>query len=251
MENTQLKSKQVLYVGSPELCTNYRWEKKSELLNPKIGFVCIDDIISARESGIEIMTCNNAPVCEGAVLVNHPFKNNTYMDVMLAEDELFRQKLDVIGTIARHLGVMSFTAKAKFENIRKYEFEANGNVKLGRYVNLDAEHKHQEEEKYAMQYSREERFPGKYDMENYKEAQRLVNQYQLSELKYLLEQRNPNFSNSLRSQKIKTELSKELNDITECAFSLSILGGCVAIGGSLKETLSTQKKVMLETELIF
>jgi hypothetical protein len=88
-------------------------------------------------------------------------------------------------------------------------------------------------------------------MENYKEAQRLVNQYQLSELKYLLEQRNPNFSNSLRSQKIKTELSKELNDITECAFSLSILGGCVAIGGSLKETLSTQKKVMLETELIF
>lgn len=251
MENTQLKSKQVLYVGSPELCTNYRWEKKSELLNPKIGLVCVNDIISAKQSGIEIMTCNNAPIYEGLVLVNHPFKNNTYMDVMLAEDELFRQKLDAIGTIARHLGVTSFTAKAKFENIRKYEFEANGNVKLGSYVNLEASYRHQEEEKYAMQYSREEHFPGIYDMDNYKKAQKLVNQYQLSELKYLLEQRNPNFTNSLYSQKIRTELSKEMNDITECAFSLSILGGCIAIGGSLKETLSTQKKVILETELIF
>jgi hypothetical protein len=70
-------------------------------------------------------------------------------------------------------------------------------------------------------------------------------------LKYLLEQRNPNFTNSLYSQKIRTELSKEMNDITECAFSLSILNGCIAIGGNLKETLSTQKKVILETELIF
>lgn len=251
METYELNSKQVLYVGSPELCTNYLWEKKSEYLNPRIGVVSVESLSSEKDKGIEIITRNNAPIYEGLVLVNHPFKKNCFMDVTMAEDELFRQKLDAIVLVARHLGVKSFKAQAKFENSRHYEFEADGDVKVGKFVNLDATYKHQEEEKRAMQYSREENFTGGFDMKGYEEAKRLANQFNLSEINSIIELRNPNFSNRLGCRKETLELSKELNDITECAFSLNILAGVFKLGGSLKETISIQKKVSLMTELNF
>ena len=68
---------------------------------------------------------------------------------------------------------------------------------------------------------------------------------------YIVEQRNPEDGSKLSAQEVKVQLTKELNSLAECAFSLNILKGVFTLNANVKQTIATQKKVILETKLIF
>ena len=85
----------------------------------------------------------------------------------------------------------------------------------------------------------------------YEKAKQLIKQYKLNDLDYIVEQRNPEDSSKLSAQEVKVQLTKELNSLTECAFSLNILKGVFTLNANIKQTIATQKKVILETKLIF
>ena len=85
----------------------------------------------------------------------------------------------------------------------------------------------------------------------YEKAKQLIKQYKLDDIDYIVEQRNPEDSSVLSAQEVKVELTKELNCLTECAFSLNILKGVFTLNTNVKQTIATQKKVILETKLIF
>lgn len=248
MENYQLKD--VLYLAPEERVINYKWEEDHGKLSPNLAVVSITDIRDMQEHGVKFKT--NLSLCEGMTLVKHPYIANCYMDVNLAEDTLFKDKLNCIGRVAKLLGVKEFTAKAMFVEEKKREFDMQGNVSY-KVVNAEASYKKSEEEKYAKIYRRHETFSGEFTKKNYEEAKKLVDQYKLddSDLKYILEQRNPDSNNILGEQEVSIELSKELNCMTECAFSLNVLKGVFTLNASTKETISTQKKVTLETKLVF
>ena len=88
---------------------------------------------------------------------------------------------------------------------------------------------------------------------DYDKAKQLIKQYKLDDkdINYIVEQRNPEDSSKLSAREVKVELTRELNSLTECAFSLNILKGLFTLNADVKQTISTQKKIILETKLIF
>ena len=100
-------------------------------------------------------------------------------------------------------------------------------------------------------YSRKEIFSGEFTRQGYEDAKRLIKQYRLEELNYIVEQRNPDDGNTLMEQNIAVGLSEELNHLTECAFSLNVLKGVFTLNANVKQTISTQKEIIIETKLVF
>lgn len=246
MENNQLK--EILYIAPEERTINYKWEKNSNLLSPNLAVVTVDDIEHLKKEGWKIKS--QIPLTEGMVLAKHPYLDKCYMDINLAEDELLKDKFNCIGRVVKLLGVKQYKVKVVFIEQQQRELDVSGKVNY-KAIKSSAEYKKREEEKYAKTYSRSETYIGNFTEKSYEEAKQLIKIHDLDELKYLVDQRKPNDENHLNSFEETIELSKELNSLTECAFSLNVLGGVFSLDANLKQTISIQKKVVLETRLEF
>lgn len=247
MENNKLGAA-ILQVSTEERAVNYQWEKDADKLDKNISIVSMDDIKKMKDSGWTFKTA--MPLYEGMTLALHPFIHKCYIDITSAEDEIFKDKLDCLGKVSKLLGVKIFEAKAIFIEEKHRNLDASGNINY-KAVKLDTSYKKEEEEKYAKTYSRKESFSGEFTQIGYEKAKQLIKQYKLNDLDYIVEQRNPEDSSVLSAQEVKVELTKELNSLTECAFSLNILKGVFTLNANVKQTIATQKKVILETKLIF
>ena len=247
MENNKLEAA-ILQISTEERAVNYRWEKDANKLDKNISIVCMDAIQKMKDNGWTFKT--NMPLCEGMTLALHPFIHKCYIDITSAEDEIFKDKLDCLGKVSKLLGVKIFEAKAIFIEEKHRNLDASGNINY-KAVKLDASYRKEEEEKYAKTYSRKESFSGEFTQIGYEKAKQLIKQYKLNDLDYIVEQRNPEDGSKLSAQEVKVQLTKELNSLTECAFSLNILKGVFTLNANVKQTISTQKKNILETKLIF
>ena len=249
MENNKLGAG-ILQISTEERAVNYRWEKDANKLDKNISIVCMDAIQKMKDNGWTFKT--NMPLCEGMTLALHPFIHKCYIDITSAEDEIFKDKLDCLGKVSKLLGVKIFEAKAIFIEEKHRDLDASGNINY-KVVKVDASYRKEEEEKYAKTYSRKESFSGEFTQMDYDKAKQLIKQYKLDDkdINYIVEQRNPEDSSKLSAREVKVELTRELNSLTECAFSLNILKGLFTLNADVKQTISTQKKIILETKLIF
>lgn len=68
-------------------------------------------------------------------------------------------------------------------------------------------------------------------------------------IKNLFDQRNPQKQNKMTGRKIKIEMTCELNESLDVAFSLKAAG--FGMDGSYKEILETQRNVLFELEIEF
>ena len=249
MENNKLGAG-ILQISTEERAVNYRWEKDADKLDKNISIVCMDDIQNLVNDGWTFKT--KMPIREGMTLALHPFISKCYIDINIAEDELFKDKFNCLGRVVKLLGAKSFEAKAVLieANTRIIDATGSTNYKL---IKADASYKKSEEEKYAKTYSRKESFSGEFTQKGYDKAKQLIKQYKLydKDINYLVEQRNPEDSSVLSAQVVKVELTRELNSLTECAFSLNILKGVFTLNANVKQTISTQKEIIIETKLIF
>lgn len=247
MENNKLEAA-ILQVSTEERAINYQWEKNADKLDKNIKIVCMDKIQEMKDDGWSFKT--SMPLCEGMTLALHPFVNKCYIDINSAEDIIFKDKLDSLGKVSKLLGVKIFEAKAIFIEEQNCEFGVSGNIKY-KVVDVDASYRKKEEEKYAKTYSRKETFSGEFTQMGYEKAKQLIKQYRLEDLDYIVEQRNPEDGNKLSAQEVKIDLAGELNSLKDCAFSLNILKGVFGLNANVERTISTRKKVILETKLIF
>ena len=250
MENNKLGAA-ILQISTEERAVNYQWEKDADKLDKKISIVSMDDIKKMNDSGWTFKP--DIPfLCEGMTLALHPFIYKCYIDINSAEDEIFKDKLDCLGKVSKLLGVKLFEAKAIFIEEKHRDLDASGNINY-KVVKVDASYRKEEEEKYAKTYSRKESFSGEFTQKGYDKAKQLIKQYKLDDkdINYIVEQRNPEDSSVLSAREVKVELTRELNKLTECAFSLNILKGVFTLNANVKQTIATQKTVILETKLIF
>lgn len=250
MENNKLNAA-ILQISTEERATNYHWEKNADKLDKNIAVVCMDGIQKLVNDGWKFKT--KMPIHEGMTLALHPFISKCYIDINRAENELFKDKLNCMGKVARLLGVKSFEAKAVFIEAKTRTMDASGNIEYKNFK-AGAAYKKAEEENYAKIYSRKEKFSGEFTREGYENAKKLIKQFNLDnldDLDYIIEQRNPDDNNVLSDQEVKVDLSEELNSRTECAFSLNILKGVFNLNANVIQTISTQKNVILETKLVF
>lgn len=250
MENNKLET-DILQISTEERAVNYQWEKDADKLDKRISIVSMDDIKKMKDSGWSFEP-DISFLCEGMTLALHPFIDKRYIDINIAEDELFKDKFNSLGRVVKLLGAKSFEAKAVLieANTRIIDATGSTNYKL---IKADASYKKSEEEKYAKTYSRKESFSGEFTQMGYDKAKQLIKQYKLDDkdINYLVEQRNPEDSSVLSAQVVKVELTRELNSLTECAFSLNILKGVFTLNANVKQTISTQKEIIIETKLIF
>ena len=242
MENNKLGAG-ILQISTEERAVNYRWEKDADKLDKNISIVCMDDIQNLVNDGWTFKT--KMPIREGMTLALHPFISKCYIDINIAEDELFNDKFNCLGRVVKLLGAKSFEAKAVFLEAKTRIIDATGNINY-KLIKADASYKKSEEEKYAKTYSRKEIFLGEFTRQGYEKAKQLIKQYKLEDLNYIVEQRNPDDGNTFSEQNIAVDLSEELNRLTECAFSLNVLKGVFTLNANVKQTISTQKKSLLK-----
>lgn len=247
MENNKLGAG-ILQISTEERAVNYRWEKDADKLDKNISIVCMHDIQNLVNDGWTFKT--KMPIHEGMTLALHPFISKCYIDINIAEDELFKDKFNCLGRVVKLLGAKSFEAKAAFLEAKTRIIDATGNINY-KLIKADASYKKSEEEKYAKTYSRKEIFLGEFTRQGYENAKQLIKQYKLEDLNYIVEQRNPDDGNTFSEQNIAVDLSEELNSLTECAFSLNVLKGVFTLNTNVKQTISTQKKIIVETKIIF
>lgn len=241
----------VLCVTTPEKTVNYRWEEGSELLDGKdIAVVDMDEIKRLQAKGIQFENAG-AIITEGAVFGLHPYRANCYVNLVLPEEELLDAKVDLLAQFYKHLGVKSIHFEAEFSEEHKRELSADGGIKY-KVVELNAEYKKTQENKMNKRFSRKEEYVGEFSEESYRKAQSMYKQIEYNrQLEHLLKQRNPGDGNKILSQTIEVELTSELNDLTESAFSLTVLGGVFSLKGNFMEKVSTKKTIKLKTEIKF
>lgn len=242
----------IIHIVTEERAINYRWEQNANKLNQNLQIISIADMNTALTQGHYSFDLSGA-LSLGMVLAKHPFLPNRYIDINEAQDVIFEDKLNCMFEIARLLGVTSIEAKALFLEEKRMEISKDGELTY-KYVGTNVQISKEEKQTYAKRYERKEKFSGEFSAKSYQKACIKAQQYGLlgdSGIQYLLKQRNPDESNPILQQSVKIEMTKELNNLLECAMSLNILPNVFSLGGNTKELISSRKKVILESELFF
>ena len=242
----------IIHIVTEERSINYRWEQNANKLNQNLQIISIDDMNIALTQGQYSFDLSGTLSLD-MVLAKHPFLPNKYIDINEAQDVIFEDKLNCMFEIARLLGVTSIEAKALFLEEKRMEIAIDGGLTY-KYVGTNLEINETERQAYAKRYERKEKFSGEFSTESYRKACAKAQQYGLlidSGIQYLLKQRNPDEPNPILQQSVKIEMTKELNNLLECAMSLNILPNVFSLGGNTKELISSRKKVILESELFF
>lgn len=249
MDNNTFLDVQVVHVVPEEQAINYKWEHNANKLDSGLKIASCNDLRElARKGNIELPSY----IKEGSVLVKHPFLDNKLMTVEAAENEIIQDKVRCLFRIAKLLGAKS--AHSHIENVEeeKMELDVNGKVAY-KAVESNLDVKKTDEKKFSSICERTETFQGEFTDANYNKAIEEAKRYNLwnGDVKYLIEQRNPQESNSMQSQRISTEVASELNKLLECAFSLNVLKGVFSLGTSVSSSISKKYKLIVATDITF
>jgi hypothetical protein len=248
MENKELTG-QVLHIVSPERAINYKWEENADKLPSGLQIISIDDYNSLPDS-IKRNRFGNVNLND--VLILEPYTKR-YIAATQAEQESFNGKFDTLTKIARLLGATK--VECKFESLeeKKRELNANGEISC-RFVDVSVGYAEQHRKQYKSLYKKEKHYPGDYTLEGFKEAEKICKDTGLiydPSFKDLLDQRNPNYPNPMKKETYHIELSREINDSFEIAFHLNILKGVFSLSAGMSESISSFKRLVIETNLEF
>lgn len=236
----------VLMVTSPEKAINYKWYDNSDILQPEVQVIPQEDIKSLDDLfGGSVPSLNS-------VWIKHPFIPNQYIDINTAEDTLTRIKLDALVIIAKYLGVKEYTTLYATEEISERTYDTKVGVQY-KTIKADTQVKIDKNDKNSGKYYKHEEFSGSFSQKEYEKAVAKAKEIGLfndDTIRYLLEQRNPQDANIMKSQTVKIELTRELNESLDVAFALSACE-LFNLNVNYKQTLSTRKKITIETELVF
>lgn len=155
--------------------------------------------------------------------------------------------------IAQKLGARKIIGTAEFLEEQKLERTTDGSAKY-KAVTLDVEYRKQQQEKCQKKYKLIREFNGAFSAESYQEAIDLLKKYNLTfdpEVRDLVGLRNPSERNILGKQSVHMNLSREVNSSKEIAASLTVLGDDFSLGFSTKESISTLKSMIFDTEIDF
>jgi hypothetical protein len=247
MEDVKELSGEIIYVTTPERAINYKWEKNFNKLSPEIQVVSIEDI---QNIGRDVF--DNKRILLNTLLVKHPFIPNKYIEIDRTEEAITKSKLNCLGIILRYLGVSEYETTFALENNATVTIDANGNASY-KFVEGGLKTKKISTDNETRKYYRHEAFSGEFSIDNYEKAVDMAKKFGLygdEDIYYLLQNRNPQDLNLLKSQEVKIELTRELNSSLDVAFNLSV-SGIFKLNANYNETISKRKKITIETKLIF
>lgn len=257
MLNSSLEEfqKPVVRVDTDEKSIRYKWEDEASKLNQNIGIVSIDEYNQvAKSESSDLILPRNVEV--GSVLMRHPFCPNKYIPLEDAEMAIYKDKMFCMSSIALRLGLV-FDWNIELVEVCNREIKADGSIKIGPKIKMDSSFKSSEESKYKSLMSmyqnvRVNASSNVSPQEEYEEAWRLAHQYGLdsdTEVRSLLEGRNPSNRYIIDSRTVSLELSREINTMYDIACNLQVLRKIFSFSANLQDKVSKKKTLKLVMNL--
>lgn len=190
-------------------------------------------------------------------MVKHPFDKDTYIHLEDLEQTVYRSKALRMADIAQLLGCTRFSYDIKIDSIEIASVGQNGNISYAPYISGDAKYKHDQVEKYKAMLKIEDKNEINVEYQNltiddkilsYNKACELAHKYMLykdEDIKSLLNSRNPYNPYIKKSRTVCFELSREVNSLYSCAFSLEVLKGVFTIHGGFENQVSKKKTIFV------
>lgn len=251
---------QIIQIEQDERSRNYLWERNAVFLDQNIQIVSIDDYNKYISTGNQDLP---KVVKIGTVLVKHPFEENTYINLNELEQTVYKAKALHMADIAQLLGCTHFSYDVKIDSIEEAFIESNGKISYKPYTCDNAKYKNDQVEKYKAMLKIEDKNEVNDEYLNltledkilsYKKACDLAHKYKLDkdeDIKSLLDSRNPYFPYIKKSRIVSLELSREVNSLYSCAFSLEALKGVFTIQGNFENQVSKKKTIFITFSFYF
>lgn len=236
----------VVYIAeSPEVATNYKWDSHTSGLSK--GVV----VLEARQ--IRELANDNKhfylpyDLTPGEILVRHPY-NQGYILATDAEEEYIKASAEGIFLIAQCLGATKIEYKKS--NIAEYKREiGSGNTIEYKTIDTNVNVKSSTDEKLLNIIKIKREFAKQeFTKAQFKKAVSIAEERGLlhsSDIRSLIDARDPDHGTTMLRQTIKMEVSSSLNKALDVAFTLNIVP-FFKIGSNTK--IATQKKLDLCVE---
>ena len=256
MELTELK-KPVVRIDTPE--NAYGWEIKphAEKVSPNIQILSIDEYKDIEDSKKYMLPSR---VSVGDIIVEHPFHPNQYVKMQDFEMTYYQDWMELMSDIARLLGCLKFTWSVELQDRQDRILDADLNVDAPIYgsLNTSAKSKFENEIKTRLcvdsSFKATKNISQKGILADYEKAKARVHEYGLDnniDIRMLINSRSPNDQYRQSHKKVDLEVSRDINDYGDYAFSLNVLGNVFSMTADLKDAVSKRKNVHLIFEMVF
>lgn len=251
MEPIELQ-KEIIWIDTDEKSIRYKWEDNANKLNRNIQVVSIEDYDNIRNAGKYLLPKH---IDIGMGLIRHPYNPDKYIKLQEAESIIYNEKMHYVSDIVRHLGCQNFKWHLEIIEMseRDYSVKVDAEYKA---ASIDASVKSKEENKYRNLIKMDESYEAKndYGMDDYNKAIQTARRYNLydeSDIYTLISKRNPEDNFLTKSLTVSIDLSKEVNNLFDSAFSLNILKNVFSLKTDFIETLKYKKTIKVVMELQF
>ena len=219
MDANELKG-EVLHIVSPEKSVNYKWEDNINRIPSGLQIISIDDYNSLPDI-IKKSRFGVRNISEDAVLILEPYTRQ-YISATDAEQVNLERNFYALSKIASLLGASKVSRKVESLQEEKRVLTAEGDISY-RVVEISTNMKKENIERYRNRYEK-------------------IREYSCPSL---------NHPNPMKKETYHIELSKELNESLEVAFHLNILKGVFTLNAGIQESISSSKRLVIETVMEF
>lgn len=251
MDTLELQ-KDIIWIDTDEKSIRYRWDDNAGKLNRNIQVVSIEDFDILREKRNYLLP---RYIEVGTGLIRHPYNPDKYIKIQETEAIVYNEKMLYVSDIVRHLGCKKFKWHLEIIEIseRNSSFDMNGTYNV---ASADINIKRKEEDKYSNLIKMEESYESKadYNIDDYNKAidkAKKYNLYEESDIYTLISKRNPKDNYLTKTLTISIDLSKEVNNLFDSAFSLNALNKVFSINADFMATLKYKKTIKVIMELQF
>jgi len=237
----------VIHVTSDERSRNWMLERDAKNVSREIQVVSIDNIPLYRKEKIQLPS---RQICEGDVLIRHPYEPNIFIDVNKAAFEIRFSKYTLISEIAQRLGATHYIIEEAIETVEEREWSAKGTIDY-KMVKSSMDINNKDDLKEKMGILIEDHFPKLSASPD--DATSFAQKYHLWEDSMIrsLIRKCSYEGNPLLHEHLRFDVTKEANSLFDAAFSLNALGGIFNMDPTLKKTLSTRETIILDIKFDF
>lgn len=242
--------KPILYFDTDNLAGAVKCSKEWDKIKDTTEIVSLEYDLDEFK---KYLPCTSIPQIGDTFLLD-PFHRDSYVDIKNFDDFILKQKFSCISDIALLLGAESFKYRIEVTECSKRSIEANGELKTIKFdanASVSIEHS----KKLNSSYSDSQTYdsPGIPSSEDYCKAVEKAKEFSLyyePDVRELLNKRNPDQSNHLKTRHVVFSLSKEINMSKDMAFNLNYMR--VLKGkGSYKEHTELRYEVICSMDICF
>lgn len=249
MDNVKIEplTGDVLHITSDERSRNWMLERNAKKISREVQIVSVDNLPAYRKSGVQLPFRR---ICEGDILIRHPYESNLFLDASNASFEIRFSKYTLISEIAQRLGATHYEIEEAIETVEEREWSAKGDLDY-KMVKASMDINNKDDLKRKMGILIEDQYPRtKASSEDATSFAKKYNLWGDSMIRSLIRKCSYE-GNPLLHEHLRFDVTKEANSLFDAAFSLNALGGIFNIDASLNKTLSIRETIILNIKFDF